>query len=82
MTTPVNHPNPLISLLPLILILILIAIVVNILAKEKGKNVALWTILACIPIINLISIIYIVGTSNKRLEDKLDKVIEVLNRSD
>ena len=50
--------------------------------QEKGKNVVLWTILACIPIVNFIILWYIVGTPNKRLEDKLDKILEYLDKSE
>lgn len=82
MTQSLIQPNPILALLPIILIAIPIAIVVNILAREKGKNITLWTILACIPIINFISIFYIVGTTNSKVEAKMDKILEALNKSD
>lgn len=81
MTQPLIQPNPITALLPIILIIIPIAILVNILAREKGKNVTLWTILACIPVINFISVFYIVGTTNSKVEAKMDKILEALNES-
>ena len=75
-----NQPNPILSLLPLIIIMIPMIFVIRKLAKEKGKDVILWTVLACIPIVNFIVLPYIVGTPSKILEDKMDIIIETLNR--
>ncbi len=77
-----NQPNPLVSLLPLVLIMVPLIFVIRKLAKEKGKDVILWTVLACIPFVNFIILWYIVGTPNKRLEDKMDKILESLNKPD
>ncbi|RZT95746.1 hypothetical protein EV201_0371 [Ancylomarina subtilis] len=77
-----NQPNPSAAFLPLILIFLVIAIAVYKLAKEKGKNVALWTMLACIPIVNIISVIYIVGATNSRLEAKIDRLLKELDREE
>ena len=41
------------------------------LAKEKGRNVTLWAILGCIPVINY----FCLGASNLRLEEKIDKLL-------
>lgn len=67
------------SILPLLIMLIPVIIAVNKLAKEKGKNVALWTFLACIPLINIVSIIYIVGATNSKLEEKIDRILAQMN---
>jgi hypothetical protein len=75
-----NQTNPFVSLLPLIIIMIPMIFVIRILAKEKGKDVVLWTVLACIPVVNFIILPYIIGTPSKIIEDKIDKVIETLNR--
>ena len=77
-----NQPNPLISFLPLLIIMIPLIFVIRKLAIEKGRNAILWTVLACIPIVNFIFLWYIIGTPNKRLEDKLDKILEYINESD
>lgn len=75
-----NQPNPIASLLPMIIIMIPLIFIIRQLAKEKGKDMTLMTILACIPFINFIILPYIVGTPSKILEDKMDKIIETLNR--
>lgn len=76
-----NQPNPLLSFLPLVLIMVPLIFVIRKLAIEKGKDAVLWTILACIPFVNFIILWYIVGTPNKRLEDKIDKILESLNET-
>jgi preprotein translocase subunit YajC len=82
MEPSMHQQNPLASLLFLVVIMIPMVFVVNKLAKEKGRNVTLWTVIACIPFINFISIAYIVGAPSKRLEEKMDKIMEALNRMD
>lgn len=76
-----NQPNPLLSFLPLVLIMVPLIFVIRKLAIEKGKDAVLWTILACIPIVNFVILWYIVGTPNKRLENKIDKILESLNET-
>lgn len=76
-----NQPNLSLSFLPLLIIMIPLIFVIRKLAIEKGKDAVLWTVLACIPFVNFIILWYIVGTTNKRLEDKLDKILESLNES-
>lgn len=80
MEQSINQPNPILSLLPLIIVMIPMIFVIRKLSKEKGKDVVLWTVLACIPLVNFIILPYIVGTPSKILEDKMDKIIETLNR--
>ena len=45
------------------------------LAKDKGRNVVLWTILGFIPIINSCVIFYFIGATNLRFEKKLDDLL-------
>lgn len=66
------------SLLPLLLISLLITLVSYLLAKEKGRNVYLWTLLGAVPLVNLACIWFFVGAANIRLERKLDDLIERL----
>jgi len=82
MEPSINQPNPLVALLPLIIIMIPMIFVIRTLAKEKGKDVTLWTILACIPFVNYILLPYIVGTPSKILENKVNEILKSLNKSD
>jgi hypothetical protein len=75
-----NHTNAFASLLPMFIIMIPMIFIIRALAREKGKDVILFTVLACIPIVNFITLPYIVGTPSKILEDKIDKILETLNR--
>ncbi len=76
------QPNPALSLLPLLLISIPVAIMAYVLAKEKGKNVPLWTVLSCIPLVNIFTLWYLVGTPSKKIEEKLDKILEILRNKE
>ena len=82
MEPSIAQPNPLISFLPLLIIMIPLIFIIRKLAMEKGKNVILWTVIACIPIVNFVILWYIVGTPSKIIEDKMDKILESLNKSD
>lgn len=82
MEPSIAQPNPLLSFLPFVIIMIPLIFIIMKLAMEKGKNVILWTVLACIPIVNIVILWYIIGTPSKRLEDKMDKILESLNKSD
>lgn len=48
----------------------------HLLAKDKGRNVSLWTVLGLIPLVNFICMFFFVGASNLRLEKKLDALLE------
>lgn len=73
------QPTPtggLMAFAPLILISILIAIPSHLLAKDKGRNVILWTILGLIPLVNYVCMFFFVGASNLRLEKKIDTLLD------
>ena len=61
--------------LPLVIISILLMFICRSLAKEKGKNVTLWTIFGLIPGINIYSLLYLFGASSTILEGKIDKIL-------
>ena len=63
------------GLLPLLLMSVVIAVSANLLAQEKGRNVAKWTILGAIPIVNIFCIWFFVGAANLRLERKIDELL-------
>jgi len=50
------------------------------LAKEKGRNVTLWTILGAIPIVNFFCIWFFVGAANLSLERKIDELSKRIAR--
>jgi hypothetical protein len=66
--------DPLIQLIPMLLMSLGIAPVAYKLAKEKGRNVGLWTVLGAIPILNFICMWFFIGAANLRLEQKLDEL--------
>lgn len=70
----------LISFLPLILMSLLMAIAANLLAREKGRNVTKWTILALIPIVNFACIWFFIGATNLHTERKLDEILKRLDQ--
>lgn len=70
----------LISFFPLILMSLLMAIAANLLAREKGRNVTKWTILALIPIVNFACIWFFIGATNLNTERKLDEILKRLDK--
>jgi uncharacterized membrane protein YciS (DUF1049 family) len=76
-----NAPSMLAAFLPLILMSLLMAISAYLLAKEKGRNVALWTLLALVPVVNFACIWFFIGASNLKLERKIDDLIRQMNDS-
>ena len=68
--------DPLISFLPLIIMTLPMGVIAHLLAKEKGRNVTLWTILGIIPMINIFTIWFFIGAANLKMERKLDELLE------
>ncbi len=70
------------SVLRLIVLLLVMCVPAGLayfLAKDKGRNVGLWTILGFIPFLNLIFLLYFISATNLRLEGKLDRIISKLD---
>lgn len=74
-------PNTLVTFLPLIFMSLLMAIPANMLAKEKGRNVLLWTVLSLVPVVNFACIWFFIGATNLRLERKIDDLIEATRQA-
>jgi hypothetical protein len=77
------EPNPysgLLTFLPITLMSVFIAVTANLLAREKGRRVVVWTILGSIPIINFICLSYFIGAANLRLEAKLDRLLSAFGK--
>jgi hypothetical protein len=64
------------QLIPLGLLSMGIGIVAYLLAREKGRNVVLWTVLGVIPVVNFACIWFFVGAADLRVERKLDQLLE------
>jgi hypothetical protein len=56
-------------------------IVAYLLAKEKGRNVVLWTVLGFIPFLNFPALMFFIGASNLTLEKKLDAFLASQERA-
>ena len=66
----------LLQLLPLAIISICLGPVARALAKDKGRNVTLWTVLGFIPIANMVMMWFFMGAANLRAERKLDALLK------
>jgi hypothetical protein len=60
---------------PMLLVSLGFAVVAYKLAREKGRNVALWTVLGAIPVLNFVCIPFFVGATNLELARKLDEIL-------
>ena len=49
------------------------------LAKDKGRNIGLWTALGLISFLNLVFLLFFLSATNLRLEAKLDRIITSLD---
>jgi hypothetical protein len=73
---PTPATGGLMAFLPLVIISVLIAIPAHLLAKDKGRNVPLWTVLGLIPLVNYVCMFFFIGASNLRLEKKIDALLD------
>ena len=69
------QPDPLASLILPLMISIMYGFIIHYLAKEKGRNVVLWTVLGFIPIVNMFLMPFFIGAANLRLEGKVDQLL-------
>ena len=76
-TTP---PNTIAQFVPLILLSLALGGTAFVLAKEKGRNVLLWTLLGLIPVLNFFLVWFFVGASNLKHEAKLNEILARMNR--
>jgi hypothetical protein len=70
------------SFLPISILSLACAVVANVLAREKGQRVVVWTALGLIPIINFVCLYYFIGAANLRFEKKLDRVLAALGEKE
>ena len=64
-----------IQFVPLLIFSSGFGVIAHLLAKEKGRKVALWTILGAIPFVNFCCLPFFVGAANLRLERKIDELL-------
>ena len=81
MDDAVNQLDTIASLILPILVLFIFAIVAHMLAKDKGRNVVLWTILGFIPVVNIFCMWFFVGAANLRLEKKIDQLLKMSEKN-
>jgi len=72
------QPPAFLSFIPLLFICCAIGYLANLLAKEKGRNVGLWTVLGLVPLVNFCCMFYFAGASNRLVEAKLNEILEHL----
>ena len=74
-----------VSLTQLILLLVISLVparLSNIMAKDKGRNVGLWTVLGLIPGLNLLFLLFLIAATNLRLEGQLERIIALLEATE
>ena len=76
MENAASQTDPIVSLILPIIIMFIFSLVAHMLAKEKGRNVVLWTILGFIPVVNIFCMWFFVGAANLRLEEKIDQLLQ------
>jgi len=76
MENSVTQHDPIVSIFLPIIIMFIFSLVAHMLAKEKGRNVLLWTILGFIPVVNIFCMWFFVGAANLRLEEKIDRLLK------
>jgi amino acid permease len=76
LTSALSSSAPfLLPFIPTLLVSAMIAVIAYLLAREKGRNVAVWTILGAVPFVNFICVWFFIGASNLRLERKIDQLL-------
>lgn len=76
MENSVTQNDPIVSIFLPIIVMFVFSLVAHMLAKEKGRNVRLWTILGLIPVVNIFCMWFFVGAANLRLEEKIDRLLK------
>jgi len=67
--------DPLAGLIVTVFVSFIFGLIAHMLAKEKGRNVTLWTILGFIPAVNIFCIWFFAGATNLWLEEKIDRLL-------
>jgi hypothetical protein len=75
MEETVAQGDPLASMIVPILLSLVYGFIAFLLAKDKGRNVVLWTVLGFLPLVNFLVLPYFIGATNLRLEAKIDRLL-------
>jgi len=70
-----NNGDPLLSFFFMLLLMLPMPFIAYKLAKEKGRNTVLWTVLGCVPFLNYLLMWFFVGAANLKLERKIDALL-------
>lgn len=73
---------PMMGFFPLFMFSLPAFIVMVLLALNKGRSVVLWGLLGIIPFFSYICMFYIIGASNLRVEKKIDRILEILEKNE
>lgn len=79
--TQASTAGALIPFVTLILFSGTIATVAFLLAREKGRNVALWTVLGAVPFVNFVCLWFFIGAANLRLESQIVQLVQDCGRA-
>jgi hypothetical protein len=71
----------LIQMVPLLIFSFIGGFVALALARDKGRNILLWTVLGFIPFVNMFCIPFFIGAANLRLEKKVDEMLKILSQN-
>jgi hypothetical protein len=74
-------PNILLQFVPLLIFSSMGGFVAHALAKDKGRDVILWTVLGFIPIVNMFCLPFFIGAANLKLEKKIDAILEAMAKN-
>jgi len=73
-------PGPLVSFTPLLVFSLVVGIQAAFIAKRKVKSVRLYFFLGSIPLFGFLAISYLVSLTDKEVYDKLNKILEYLEK--
>jgi hypothetical protein len=73
MESSTSQPGFFIQILPLLLVSVIFALITYFLAKKKGRNLAVWTIVGAIPFVNTYAVVALICLPTLRLERKVDQ---------
>lgn len=68
-----------VAFIPLLIMVIPLIFICRRLAQDKGRSAIKYTVLGCVPLVNYFALLYLVGTTNTILEDKIDQLLSIIN---